>query len=247
MPSASSGYTGSELIALLQSYIGNTSSNFQTFLTSALPLAELRYCKAHDWRFLHKQNLSLTVASGTDEYTLDSGSIGYYMAAEDVENVFSTASGTYLKKTTLDDIRRMDPDRNDGSTTQYATHWAPGGGDNKIIIYPPQFQDTTLKVDGKITPTALLTLSNYPTIPLRYQDGFVEYLKALALDRENDARANGQKQFAMSLTKQDIQNDLAGLGDSDQPRIKAYQEQVTDGVSASLDQLYNRWFFYGND
>jgi hypothetical protein len=245
MPSTTSGYSGSELLALIQSYTGNTSSNFVTFLTSAIPLAELRYCKAHEWKFLKKQNLSLTVASGTDEYTLDVAGIGYYMAAEDVQNVFSTASGTYLKKTDLDTIRRMDPGRDDGSTTQYATHWAPGGGDNKIIVYPRLFQDTTLKVDGKITPTALFTLSNYPTIPLRFQDGFVEYLKALALDRENDARANGQKQFAMSLTKQDIQNDMAGTGDSDQPRIKHYNEQALDGVGASLTQLYNFWAFYG--
>lgn len=241
MPSASSGFTASELIDLLKSYTGNNSSNFTTFCTSMIPLAEMRFCKVHDWRFLQKQNLSLTVASGTNEYTLDSGTIGYYMAAENVHNVFSVAAGKYLRNTDLDTIRRMDPDQNDGSTTQYATHWAPGGGDNKIILYPKTFQDTALKVDGKVTPTALFTLSNYPTIPLRFQDGFVEYLKALALDRENDARANGQRAFANQLIKQDIQNDLAGSGDSDQPRIKAYNEQVMDGVSANLDELYRQW------
>lgn len=245
MPSSSLGYTGQELIDILKSYTGNTSANFTTFLTSAVPLAEMRYCKAHDWKFLKKQNLSLTVSSGTDEYTLDSGTVGYYIAAEDVQNVFSVAGNQYLRKTDLDTLRRMDANQDAGSINQYATHWAPGGGDNKIVIWPPTFKDTTLKVDGKATPTALFILSSYPTIPLRFQDGFVEYLKALALDRENDARANGQKQFAMSLTKQDIQNDMAGSGDSDQPRIKAYNEQQMDGVSGSLEQLYNFWAFYG--
>lgn len=245
MPSATSGLTGTEILSHIQAYIGNTSSNFTNFLTTAIPLAEFRFCKAHDWSFLTKQNLSLTVSSGTPNYTLDSNSIGYYMAAADVKNIFSVAGNDYLKKVELDEIRRFDPDQNDGSTNAYAQWWAPIG-DNQILVYPQTFKDTQLKVDGKITPNALLTLSNYPTIPYRYQDSFIEYLKAIALDRENDGRAMAQKQFSMELIKRDIQDDIGSIGDSSEPRIKAYNEQFLDGIGQNLDQLYNNWSFYSD-
>lgn len=243
MPSSTNGLSGTEIIAHIQAYTGNTSANMTNFLTTALPLAEFRFCKAHDWAFLTKQNLSLTVSSGTAEYTLDSSSIGYYMAAKDVKNIFSVDGNCYLKKVELDEIRRFDPNQNDGSTIAYAQWWAPTG-DNKILIYPQTFKDTALKIDGTITPTALLTLSNYPTIPFRYQDSFVEYMKAIALDRENDGRAIAQKQFSMELIKKDIQDDIGSDGDSSEPRIKAYNEQFLDGIGQNLDQLYTNWAFY---
>jgi hypothetical protein len=245
MPSSSSGLSGNEILSHIQAYIGNTSANFSNFLTTTIPLAEFRFCKAHDWSFLTKQNLNLTVSSGTAAYTLTAASIGYYMAASDVRNIFSPASNTYLKKVSLDEIRRMDPDQNDGSTSQYVTHWAQGA-DNEIILYPQTFKDTALKVDGTITPNALLTLSNYPTIPYRYQDSFIEYLKAIALDRENDTRANTQKQFSMQLIKNDIQDDIGSGGDGSEPRIKAYNEQYLDGVGQNLDQLYINWVWFAD-
>lgn len=243
MPSSTLGFSGNEIVEHVKKYIGNQSSTFQTFLENSLALCEQRFCKAHDWSFLKKQNLNLTVVSGTVEYTLETGSIGFYMAASDVYTIFNPANNAVLRKVTLDEIRRMDPDQDDGSTNAQVTHWAPSG-DNKIVIYPVTFATTQLKVDGKITPTALLTLTNYPTIPYRYQESFIEYVKAIALDRENDDRAPSQRQFAMGLMRQDIADDLASLGDTELPRVKAYGEQVLDGRQANLDQIYNLFAFY---
>jgi hypothetical protein len=240
MPSDTLGFTGTELVSFMQSYTGNSSSDFQSFATLLLPLAEQRFCKAHDWSFLNKRNLSLTVASGTYEYDLSVATVGYYMPAADVRTVFCPASGIYLKKCDLEDIRRMDPDVNDGNTSAHLTHWAPVG-DNTIMVYPPIFADTTLKIDGKISPSALSTLSNYPTIPYRYQDAFIEYLLSLCLDRENDDRANGKKQVFAGLLKQDIASDVGSISDAQDPRVRSLLEQRRDGVSANLDSLYAAW------
>lgn len=226
MPSDLYGFSGNEVVSYVQNWIGNQDSDFQSLVQQTLPLAEFRFCKVHDWSFLHKQNLSLTVASGTNEYALSVANLGYYMAASDVESVFSTANNRYLQKKTLDEIRRMDPNVGDGTSASAALAWAPVG-DNTIVIYPPNFSDTTLKIDGKVKPSALSTLTNYPTIPYHRQDSFIQYVLALCLARENDDRANSMKAEAMELIKQDIQDDMRNLADSEDARIKHAAEAVS--------------------
>ena len=223
MPSSTSGWSGDEIISYVQGYIGNSDSEFQSYLATSLALAEFRYCKEHDWDFLNKQNLSLTVVSGTDEYTLSVANLGFYMKSSDIKRIYSVAHNRYLKKVTLDEIRLLDPDKNDGSTAAEIEFWAPIG-DNKIVVWPPQFSDTTLKVDGKVTPTALTTTSNYPTIPIHYQDSFIAFVLAMALERENDDRAAQKMTQAMMLIEKDKQADQATLSNSGQPRFRSMFE-----------------------
>lgn len=241
MPSSTSGLTGTEIIAHLVAYTGNESSDFQDYMTTLLPLAEFRFCKLHEWKFLSKRNLSLAVTQGTTEYALSTSTIGYYMVAEDVAQIFDPTANRFLKQTTLDEIRRMDPNSDDGLATDGPTHWAPVG-DNEVIFYPPVFGTRTLKVDGKITPSALSSLSSYPTIPYRYQDTFLELLKAFALDRENDDRASNKKLEAAALLRTDIAADV-GAGDTEMPRLRSRLE-ATDGSPNDLTSLYNYWAFY---
>jgi hypothetical protein len=238
MPNSTSGFSGNEIVTYVKNWIGNQSSEFQTFMEQTLPLAEYRFSKAHDWKFLNKQNLSLTVASGTNEYTLNTAAIGFEMSADDLKSVVDTTQGIYLQKTTLETIRRMDTKQDDGSADSDLTHWAPVG-DNTIIVHPKTFQTTTLKLDGKITPTALHTLSNYPTIPYKYQDSFMQYCLALALKRENDDRADSEIQTFFALLKQDIANDMASRASSaDEPRMKMWWEAGLDGVGGNLEQQF---------
>lgn len=238
MPHSTSGFSGNEIVSYVRSWTGNPSSEFQTFIEQTLPLAEFRFCKAHDWKFLNKQNLSLTVVSGTNEYTLNTAAIGYEMSADDVKSILDTTRGIYLQRTTLETIRRMDTKQDDGSTTSDITHWAPVG-DNTIVVHPKVFQTTTLKIDGKITPTALHTLTNYPTIPYKYQDSFIQYCLALSLKKENDDRADSEIQTAFALIKQDIANDMAGRASSaDEPRMKMWWEAGLDGVGGNLEQQF---------
>lgn len=238
MPSSTSGFTGTEIVSHVVNYIGNESSDFSTLVGNLLPMAEFRYCKMHDWKFLQQNNLSLTVATGTNEYSLTTGTIGYYMQADDVKSIYSVANGIYLQKATLEEIRRMDVKQDDGTSSSKLMMWAPAG-DNKIVVHPKTFSDTTLKIDGKITPSALLTLSNYPTVPFRYQEGFIKYVIAQALERENDARADVVKQEALLLIRQDIQDDMAGNGSgADAPRIKHWWEAGQDGVGGDLEPFW---------
>lgn len=238
MPSNTSGFSGNEILARIVSFVGNNTTTFSTYVAQTLPLAEFRFCKIHPWRFLYKSALPLTVASGTNEYDLSIATLGYYMTAEDVETIYDETNGVVLKKTTVKDLRRLDPKVNDGSANDRITHWAPLS-DNRIMVYPKVFGVTTLKLDGKITPGALTTLSNYPTIPYRYQESFIEYVTALALAKENDDRADSMKLGAIQMFIEDIKDDVRSQGDVHEPRIRSLREASFDGIGgADLQSLY---------
>lgn len=243
MPSSTSGFTGNEIVSRVISFVGNNSSSFQTYVENTLPLAEFRYCSMHPWKFLYKPNLSLSVSNGTAEYDLTTGTLGYYMAAEDIHQIFDDTNGRVLRKVDLKDLRRLDPERNDGSSSDEVTMWAPLG-DNRIVLYPPTFASATLKVDGWVSPTALTTLSNYPTIPFRYQEGFIEYVIAKALDRDNDDRAEAKKQEAMQLIMSDVRKDMTQKGSIDLPRVRSWAEANSDGVGGgNLESAYLNYLF----
>lgn len=245
MPSSTLGFSGSEIVSRVINYVGNTTTQFQTYVEQTLPLAEYRYCKMHNWRFLFKQHLPLAVTNGTTTYNLDDTTLGFYMAAEDVLTIFDEDKGRVLRQADLKEIRRLDPKTNDGTNADDLTHWAEIN-DNQVLFYPPQFASTTLRVDGYITPTALTTLSNYPTIPYRYQEGFIEYVMAMALDRENDDRAVLKRQSAMDLIMKDIQADQGSRGNVDAPRVRHWNEANVDGVGgADLANFYISWLFFG--
>ena len=241
MPDPKLGFTGNELIIRVINFIGNTSTDFKTFMENALPLAEYRIFKLHDWDYLKKQGMTLDVTNGTRTYELNSTNIGGLVGDEsfspdDVEIITSPENGSIVRKVELQKIRRFDPESDDGSDVTFPQWWAPID-DKSIILYPPIFKNTTLTLDGRIQQSGLFTLTNYPTIPIRYQESFIEYLYALALDRENDDRAAGKKNDAMALIRQDIQDDDNLFGDIFEPRIKHLNEAIFDGVSGNLEAI----------
>lgn len=242
MPSNQYGFTGNEIVSRVVAYIGNVKQDFQTFLQQTLPLAEFKFCKMHDWRFLEKAELSLAITQGTTEYELTIATLGYNMAADDVQTITDEVNGRVLKKITLKDMRRFDPKNNDGTPSSQVTHWAPIS-DQRIKVYPPQFTTVTLKVDGKVTPGALSDLTQYPTIPYKYQETFIEYIIALMLDRENDDRAEQKKQDVLAMIKQDIQNDMSTIGDVDSPRLRSMREAYVDGVGGSAEKDWLNFLF----
>jgi hypothetical protein len=210
MPDSTNGFTGTEIVNRVLQYIGTSDSATETWVQNSLALAEFRFCKMHNWRFLHKNGLYFSITNGTAEYeltALNDGSITYKMKAKDVAQIYDPTNDQILIKTDLRSIRRLDPDSDDGSATDNAANWVPIA-DYRIRLYVPEFENNTLYVDGKITPVALVTMSDYPTIPYEYQESFIEYVKALTLDYEDDARVQDAKIYALSLIRADIADDM---------------------------------------
>ena len=234
MPSPTQGFSGSEIVSRIQNYVGNTSSEFKTYVEQSLPLAEYRFYKLHDWSFLRKAGLSLTLQANTAEYNLDSATVGYELSTGDIESIYFEADGVVLRKVDLPYLRRLDPESDDGSSSDTPTLWA-SVSDRRIRIWPPSTKTGTLKIDAKISTPQLTTLTNYPLIPYKYQESFIAYLIAMALDRENDDRARSKKQEALALIRLDIQDDMRNLGDVHNARLKHWREARLDGVGANLE------------
>jgi len=236
MPNPSTGFTYTEIKDRVVNFVGNESPEFQTYVEQSIPLAEFRFCKMHDWSFLRKTGLTLSTVADQAEYDLSVANIGFLMAATDVETIRAEADGVVLKRIDLNQIRRLDAENNDGSENDTPSHWAVAG-DNTIRIWPPSVKVMDLKIDGKITPNTT-SLS----IPYKYQESFIEYVVAMALDRENDDRATAKKQEAMALVRSDILDDMRNLGDTENPRIKSMLEARFDGTNGSnIIPGFNSW------
>lgn len=237
------GYTGNDVVSRVVNYVGNTSSTFRDYVRQAVPLAIFRFCKMHDWSFLRKTGLSLTTVTGQAEYDLSVANIGFLMAASDVEVIRDEANNVVLKRVDLSQIRRLDADNNDGSTNDTPSLWALVS-DNTIRIWPGTVKVLSLKIDGKITPTVPDpdSMTSALPIPYKYQESLIEYVIALALDRENDDRAPVKKQEAMALIRSDILDDMRNLGEVENPRIKSLFESRFDGISGNNDVPgFNAW------
>lgn len=236
MPNSTTGFTYAEIKERVINFVGNESSSFAEYVEHSIPLAEFRFCKMHDWAFLRKTGLTLTTVTGQAEYDLTVANIGFLMAANDVETIRAEADAVVMKKMDLNQIRRFDTENTDGSAIDTPSVWA-AVADNKIRIWPPTTKAMALKIDGKITPNTI-SLS----IPYKYQESFIEYVIAMALDRENDDRASAKKQEAMALVRADILDDMRNLGDVENPRIKSLLESRFDGVGANNDiPGFNYW------
>ncbi len=236
MPDSITGFTGTEITARVRRYVGSTSNDFITFVNNTLPLVEAWYYHLHDWQFLHKTALSLAVTEGTDEYDLSVANIGFYMAATDVETIYDETAGIVLKRLDLNQIRRFDPQNDDGTASSGPSIWTPAG-DNRIHIYPPTFGTRTLKIDGKIFNPQLTTLSNTPLMPFRYQQSFIQAVIAVVLDRENDDRFESKKAEVAQLIRSDIQDDMRQLSDTENDRIRSLREARFDGAGANIEAL----------
>lgn len=232
---AFNGLSYEDIVSHVVTYTGNEDPNFRTYVRQLVLLAELRYLKLHDWSFLRKTALVLPVVSGTAEYnlTFTVGPNTYTMAANEVETIRAEDDNLVLKRVLLDEIRRLDPDNSDGSVSDTPSYWAVVG-ENRIRIWPPQTKSMNLQVDGKVFPQqpdpTQAGFASYPIVPAKFQEAFIEYVKAMALDRENDDRALQKKQEALTLILQDIQTDLEVDN-----RIRSMEEFRYDGVSGLLD------------
>ena len=342
------GFSGNDIVSRVVSFVGDTSSEFLTYMQDSLNLAQMRYCKAHDWFFLQRSDILITVngTNGVNEYDLSSitdtitgQNISIYTS--NIAVIHMPYPGTVLRKITIEDLRRFDPEEVNGSTadspsmwcpvsdtrlkiwpdtfgggaliyftgalsnspqntitcnatgltptgiTGAISHWQPGGsGKSEIQLfsfsvvplsgtYTLTFNSQTtsplafnavasdiqaalealpgvgagnLTVDGnpvmglmsldcKVMPTYWSDYSLSPIIPLKYQEGFINYMIALGLEYIDDSRADQKKASVIEDIKLDIRDDLAMQGDVDQPRFRAMFEARLDGVGANLNAL----------
>lgn len=232
------GYDGTEIINRTVAFVGNKTEEFRDYVAKSLPFAIQRYAKMHDWSFLYKYNLELTITEGTSEYVLNVANIGFKMSTDNVSKIYSE---TLSQQVTKRDITRLRDDRSHynsaGAAANGPRFWAEIG-DSRILLSPVLFETGTVQVDGKIDTTAFETAlatwnvtsapdafdGVYPEIPFKYQEAFIEYVISLALDREIDDRASQKKSLADALIRRDISDDTRRAGDELSLRFHGMKE-----------------------
>lgn len=235
------GLTGTDIKNHVIKYIGNDSKDFETWVDVEIPLAEHRILKLHDWSYLRFTDFTLTLVNGTKDYELNSTNVSELTTTQtidpdSIEIIHVPETGVTLRKMDKAQMIRFDPQEDDGSDGSDAQGWARL--DHKTLrIYPPNFKNQTALLNGRRQEASLTTLSNTLQIPYKFQNSYIKYLEALALDRENDDRAISKKAESASLILEDMDNDMQRTGDVSEPRIKDLREAAQDGFAQQLNSI----------
>lgn len=235
---ATQGFDGTEIIDRTVAFVGNTTDGFRSFVAKSLPFAIQRYTRFHPWSFLYKYNLPLAVTQGTNEYDLSVANIGFKMDTDSVTAIYNSTDNLQIPKVDMNKFRSTPSLYNaSGDPATAPKVWAEIGS-NRILLGPELFTSQTIRIDGYIQTSNFETAAAsydidsapdafdgiYPEIPYEYQEAFVEYVIALALDHEIDDRANVKKALVRDLVAKDIEYDLRRQGDQINLRFKTYQE-----------------------
>lgn len=228
------GFTAKQIITRIQNYAGSSSTEFDEYVLNSINTAQFSFAKKHAWNYLFRTNIPLTLVNGTAEYELNIANTGFNIESGGIRSIFDPNNSRYLKKISHADMRRLDPNSNDDGVP---TSWAIAG-DQKIVFYPPNLEATALLIDAQVQPTPVTNFESedpiaFPgarlDIPYKYQESFYVLMLAMVLDREDDDRANRKFDEARRLIREDIDNDMTALGDTEDPRIKHHYEAAADG------------------
>ena len=213
------GYTVQDIIDLVCNYVGRDEVKFKDYLKSIIPLAEARIISLHDWSYMYDTGLKLNIQADTNTYFTTALTNRFNQPKNmEVENISLIYHDVPMKKVLLNDIRNHEVAKGKPSM------WAPLTS-REIIIYPTPKENMTLFIDGKINLIPLTTVTSYPTIPYKYQESFIAYIIALALERDNDDRARAKKQEAFALIQSDMRKDAEVLSRTSELRIKHWTEE----------------------
>jgi len=140
--------TRGNILDRVEGLLGNeTDTTARTWMETAYDNMLYALWDAHDWEFTHKQG-SFNTASGTEEYDLSS-SITDIRSSNDLEVLYDSTNGTWLRKAELKNIRKTYPKQDtSGKPTVYAP-W----GDKDIILTDEPNGTYAMKALYKALPT----------------------------------------------------------------------------------------------
>jgi len=266
MPNSTLGWTRLEIINKILDTLGrSTDAIVLARLKEDINFAQLAFWKMFDWKwgkmFGGSQNgLYTPIVDQQSQYETTTVTINlppiftYTFRPQDIDKVYisynptNPSDTTYLKYTTTlikvesRELRIASPGFNQcGVPTHYAIN------DNKTIeIFP--VPNTTLGTpsdligqylwfDAKRMPTFMVNDTDYPDIPIEYQETFMQYFLCRSLSRERDPRMDQELLIFKDMLKQDKQTDLAEVESN--LRIKFAEEELIPSTQNNL--TWNLW------
>lgn len=251
MPDPILGLNRDEVVAQVLDSIGRTGDTaLQTRLNTDINFAQLAFWKMLDWKFAYKDGLTdlvkFDIATGQSVYTLNTATVGFEIRNTDIDklHIIDPAYQRTLDKVSSRDIRIADPGRQVlGPPTCYA-----GIKHNQVEIWP--IPDLALNgiavyVDAKVMPAWIAQSTDYTSIPVEYQETFIQYFLYRTLSRERDPRQTEELQIFKDMLKTDIQYDLREVENT--LHIKLPEEEASHGGDypgmSNILKNFNRDFY----
>lgn len=212
------GWTRLEIVNKVLDSLGRSNDGLlKSRLNEDINMAQLAFWKFHDWTFAYKQlnfvdNFRFVLVNAQFEYVLTTLQCNFEARTSDIDKIYLISNNnTYdrvLTKITSREYRTMDI----GSHTGPPEFWSPVSH-NKIQFWPVPdaavvAQNTMAYMDGKVMPTFLSADGQYSSIPIEYQESFIQYLLVRALSRERDPRQVEEANIFQSMLRRDIEHNL---------------------------------------
>lgn len=235
-------YTRGQVIARVQSVLGNTSTAFETYLEGSLDNVIQTFWSWEDWEFRHKLGTFNTIAN-TELYNLKT-SITDLHSTQHIELIYDTTNKRFLHKTDLKAIKKSYPEENQIGQPRF---YAPWGYKNVYLADIPDaiYAMKVLYLADPVLPTDdahdLESVVGLPTYTHRVID---EWLLAYGYRYEDDNRERQQFEYVSEVLipklRQDEFRDLESSA-----RFKFWQEELAP-ASMSYDDFLKTAFTYND-
>lgn len=224
--------------------LGDTSTEFRTFLETSCNNMLFALWDRHDWTFKHKSGTFNTVA-GTESYNLATSSTDI-RSAEDVEVLYDTTNGRFLTKIDLRDIRKRFPKED---TSGQPVVYAPWGATTIFLSDEPNdiFTMKYLYISVPTLPTSdSHDLFTQCGLPAHTQYLFEKMVLAEGMLDYDDDRRNAMLQEINSIWLPNaIQADMRHLESS--ARFKFWEEELSPSGGSYNDFLRYTWLQAGSN
>ena len=169
------GFSGTEIVQRVIDYVGDTSSTFENYMLDSLNLAQFKFCKAHDWDFLQRSDLLLACDGTGGPNNFDLASItdpvsgnAVTIPTSSISMIHTVYPGVVLRKISIQDLRRFDPQETNGTIVDTPTMWCPVS-EKRFKIWPDNFDggaSVSFKgaLAGQSLPLLTATSSLSPTV-----------------------------------------------------------------------------------
>lgn len=235
------GLNRDEIVASVLDTLGRTGDTvLQTRLNRDINFAQLKFWKLYDWKFAHKNGVTdvvkFTLQTGVTSYILDTATVGYEIRNTDIEKLYiiDPAYSRTIDKVSLRDIRMADPGRQSvGPPTVYAPY-----KHNGLDIWPiptAALNGVDVYIDGKVMPAWIANSNDYPSVPIEYQETFIQYFLVRTLSRERDPRQKEEMLIFKDMLATDIECDLRELENN--LHIRLGNEAVDNSNYPGIDNV----------
>ncbi len=179
--------TRGNILDRVASFLGNESdTDFRTYLETSYNHMLYALWDAHDWEFTHKSGAFSTIA-GTESYDLTS-TVTDLRSANDIELLYDSTNGEWLRKRDLKAIRKTYPKADTSGKPKIYAPW----GDKTIFLSDEPDGVFAMKTLHKALPTMPATdasaLEDVSGVPLYIQYLFEKLCLAEGMAFYDDGR-----------------------------------------------------------